>query len=95
MAPGSASEHHQHLLGHRGIEQRLQRLWSLSLSVILRTPTGVVRLNMRPVQNAYTPRDGCEARRLLASESRAKQLSLLPSDLKRYGIVLDPAFHVG
>jgi hypothetical protein len=38
-------------------------------------------------------RDGCEARRLLASENRSKQLSLLPSDFKRYGIVLDPAFH--
>ncbi len=78
---------------YQRFEQRLQRLLSLSLSVILRTPTGVVRLNMRPIQKAYTPRDGCEARRLLASENRSKQLSLLPSDLKRYGIVLDPAFH--
>jgi hypothetical protein len=47
---------------------------------------------MRPLQRAYTPRDGVEARRLVAEES-GTQLSLLPSDMKRYGIVLDPAFH--
>ncbi|HZF07419.1 MAG TPA: hypothetical protein VFE33_01380 [Thermoanaerobaculia bacterium] len=47
---------------------------------------------MRPLQRAYTPRDGVEARRLLAEETRS-QLSLLPSDVKRYGILLDPAFH--
>jgi hypothetical protein len=63
------------------------------LSVILKTPTGIVRLNMRPLQKAYTPRDGYEARQLLAAEDRSQQLSLLPSDLKRYGIVLDPSFH--
>jgi hypothetical protein len=78
---------------YRRFEERLQRLLSLSLSVILKTPTGIVRLNMRPLQKAYTPRDGYEARKLLAAENDSGQLSLLPSDLKRYGIVLDPAFH--
>jgi len=78
---------------YQRFEQRLQRLLSLSLSLVLKTPTGIVRLNMRPLQKAYTPRDGFEARRLLAAENHSTQLSLLPSDLKRYGIVLDPAFH--
>ncbi len=78
---------------YQRFEQRLHRLLSLSLSVILKTPSGTVRLNMRPLQKAYTPRDGSEARQLLAAENRSEQLSLLPNDLKRYGIVLDPAFH--
>jgi hypothetical protein len=78
---------------YQRFEQRLKRLLSLSLSVILKTPTGIVQLNMRPLQKAYTPRDGFEARQLLAAENNSRQLSLLPSDLKRYGIVLDPAFH--
>jgi hypothetical protein len=77
---------------YRRFEERLHRLLSFSLSLILRTPGGVSRLNMRPLQRAYTPRDGAEARRLLAEETRS-QLSLLPSDIKRYGILLDPAFH--
>jgi hypothetical protein len=77
---------------YRRFEERLQRLLSLSLSLILRTPGGVSRLNMRPLQRAFTPRDGVEARRLLAAETRP-QLSLLPSDVKRYGILLDSAFH--
>jgi hypothetical protein len=77
---------------YRRFEERLHRLLSFSLSLILRTPGGVSRLNMRPLQRAYTPRDGVEARRLLAEETRS-QLSLLPSDVKRYGILLDPAFH--
>ncbi|HZF09195.1 MAG TPA: hypothetical protein VFE33_10425 [Thermoanaerobaculia bacterium] len=76
---------------YRRFEERLHRLLSFSLSLILRTPGGVSRLNMRPLQRAYTPRDGVEARRLLAEETRS-QLSLLPSDVKRYGILLDPAF---
>jgi hypothetical protein len=33
---------------YQRFEQRLQRLLSLSLSVVLKTPTGTVRLNMRP-----------------------------------------------
>ena len=74
---------------YRRFEERLHRLLSLSLSLILRTPSGIARLNMRPLQRAYTPRDGAEARRLLAAET-GSQLSLLPSDLKRYGILLDP-----
>jgi hypothetical protein len=78
---------------YQRFEQRLRRLLSLSLSLVLKTSTGVVRLNMRPLQKAYTPRDGSEARRILAAENRSTQLSLLSSDLKRYGIVLDPAFH--
>jgi hypothetical protein len=78
---------------YQRFEQRLQRLLSLSLSVILKTPTGTVRLNMRPLQKAYTPRDRSEARQVLAAEKGSSQLSLLPSDMKRYGIVLDPAFH--
>jgi hypothetical protein len=79
---------------YQRFEQRLQRLLSLSLSVVLKTPTGTIRLNMRPIQKAYTPRDGSEARQVLAAEQGStSQLSLLPSDLKRYGIVLDPAFH--
>jgi hypothetical protein len=78
---------------YQRFEQRLQRLLSLSLTVLLRTPTGTVRLNMRPLQKAYTPRGGSEARKLLAAEKGPAQLSLLPTDLKRYGIVLDPAFH--
>jgi hypothetical protein len=78
---------------YQRFEQRLHRLLSLSLSIILKTPTGTVRLNMRPLQRAYTPRDGSEARQVLAAERDSNQLSLLPSDLKRYGIVLDPAFH--
>jgi hypothetical protein len=78
---------------YQRFEQRLQRLLSLSLSVILKTPTGTVRLNMRPLQKAYTPRDRSEARLVLAAEKGSCQLSLLPSDMKRYGIVLDPAFH--
>ena len=78
---------------YQRFEQRLQRLLSLSLTVILKTPTGSVRLNMRPLQKAYTPRGGSEARKLLAAENGSTQLSLLPTDLKRYGIVLDPAFH--
>jgi hypothetical protein len=78
---------------YQRFEQRLQRLLSLSLTVLLKTPTGTVRLNMRPLQKAYTPRDGSEARKLLAAERASAQLSLLPTDLKRYGIVLDPAFH--
>jgi hypothetical protein len=53
---------------YQRFEQRLQRLLSLSLTVLLRTPTGTVRLNMRPLQKAYTPRDGSEARKLLAAE---------------------------
>jgi hypothetical protein len=53
---------------YQRFEQRLRRLLSLSLSVILKTPSGIVRLNMRPLQKAYTPRDGYEARRLLAAE---------------------------
>jgi hypothetical protein len=78
---------------YQRFEQRLHRLLSLSLSVILKTPSGTVRLNMRPLQKAYTPRDSSEARQLLEAENRSEQLSLLPNDLKRYGIVLDPAFH--
>jgi hypothetical protein len=76
---------------HR-FEERLHRLLSLSLTLILRTPSGTARLNMRPIQRAYTPRGGAEARQLLAAETRS-QLPLLPLDLQRYGIVLDPAFH--
>ncbi len=77
---------------YRRFEERLQRLLSLSMTLLLRTPTGTARFNMRPIQRAYTSRDGAEARRLLATENRS-QLSFLPVDLKRYGIVLDPAFH--
>ncbi len=77
---------------YRRFEERLQRLLSLSMTLLLRTPTGTARLNMRPIQRAYTPRDGAEARRMLATENRS-QLSFLPVDLQRYGIVLDPAFH--
>jgi hypothetical protein len=78
---------------YRRFDQRLRRLLGLSLSLVLKTSTGIVRLNMRPLQKAYAPRDGLEARRLLASEHRTQQLSLLPSDPRRYGIVLDPSFH--
>jgi len=72
--------------------ERLERLLSLSLTLLLKTPSGTARLNMRPIQKAYTPRDGAEVRRLLATETRS-QLSFLPSELRRYGIILDPAFH--
>jgi hypothetical protein len=77
---------------YQRFEERLQRLLSLSLTLLLRTSSGTARLNMRPIQKAYTPRDGAEARQLLAAETRS-QLSFLPADLRRYGIVLDPTFH--
>ncbi len=41
---------------YRRFEERLQRLLSLSMTLLLRTPTGTARLNMRPIQRAYTPR---------------------------------------
>jgi hypothetical protein len=77
---------------YQRFEERLQRLLSLSLTLLLRTPSGTARLNMRPIQRAYTPRDKAEARQLLATETDS-QLSFLPVELNRYGIVLDPAFH--
>jgi hypothetical protein len=77
---------------YQRFEERLQRLLNLSLTLLLSTPSGTARLNMRSIQRAYTPRDKAEARQLLAAETRS-QLSFLPADLRRYGIVLDPAFH--
>jgi len=77
---------------YQRFEGRLRRLLSLSLSLILTTREGTSRLNMRPLQRAFTPRDGIEVRRVLAAED-GQQLSLLPSNLQRYGIVLDPEFH--
>lgn len=65
---------------YQRFEQRLQRLLSLSLTILLRTPTGTVCLNMRPLQKAYTPRDGSEARRSCSPPRGVRRSS--PSSLQ-------------
>lgn len=84
-------------LGHSGaeyrrFEQRLERLLSLSLTLVLRTSSGEHHSNMPPLNDAFTPRKGAEARQLLTAEN-SPQLALVGSDLRRYGIVLNPKFH--
>jgi hypothetical protein len=77
---------------YRRFEQRLERLLSLSLTLVLRTSAGERHSNMPLLNDAFTPRNGVEARRLLAAEN-TPQLTLLESDIRRYGIVLNPKFH--
>jgi hypothetical protein len=64
---------------YRRFSQRLERLLSLSLTFVLRTPEGEHHSNMPPLNDAFTPRDGVEARRLLVAE-HAPQLTFLESD---------------